>query len=228
MTRYASSHEVRRTSIPYSPVMKKYIISLVLVLATGANAQSFQFETGLSYVHPTGGHFRFIFPYTFKEDGNVWAPYVGLRTWLSSMIALRLAYQATATLEATATLVPLRPGEVRPAVLTPSVYRTRDKIDVVTFGPQFYFKLAPSLRLVLSPEASWVNDRGTAQYTYPNNSGSGTYSYSKNKVTFGGSVSLNYAIDAHWSIESGYRLVDADPSWNRKLHLFSGGMLYKF
>lgn len=208
--------------------MKKYIISLLLVLATGAKAQSFQFEAGLSYVHPTGGHFQSIFPYTFEESGNGWAPYVGVRTWLSSIIALRLAYQAPTTLEATATLVPARPDENRLTILTPSTYRFRDRIDVVTFGPQFHFKLAPSVRLILSPEANWVNDRGTAQYIYPNHLGGGSYSYSKNKVTLGGLVGLNYAIDPHWSIESSYRIVDADPSWNRKLHLFSGGLLYTF
>jgi len=208
--------------------MNKYVISLLLVLTTGAKAQSFQVETGLTYVHPTGGHFQFLFPYTFKEVGNAWAPYVGVRTSLSPMIALRLAYQATAKLEATATLVPPLPGEIRPTIFTPPVYRFTDKIDVVTFGPQFHFKLAPSLNLIISPEANWVNDRGTARYIFENSLVPHGYSYSKSKVTPGGSVSLNYAIDAHWSLESSYRLVDADPSWNRKLHLFSGGLLYKF
>lgn len=208
--------------------MKKYIISLLLVLATGASAQSFQVETGLSYVYPTGGQFRDFFPYTLKEDGNVWTPYVGVRTWVSSTVALRLTYQATTTVEATASLVPPQPGEVRPDIFTPPIFRLKDKIDVVTFGPQLHLKLAPALRLILSPEASWVDNRGTARSTYPTTLGGTRFSYSKSKVTLAGSVSLNYTIDPHWSIESSYRLVDADPSWNRKLHLFSGGLLYKF
>ncbi len=212
--------------------MNKYILSILLVLATGAKAQSLQFEAGLSYVHVTDADYRTSpAPFSVTEDQSAWAPYVGVRTELSSKIALRVAYQAIPELEATANYLypPFRPGEVVTLIARPQRVQYRDKIHIVTFGPQFLFQVRPSLLFIVSPEASWVHSRGTVQFSYPDNlSGGGIFSRKDQKVTLGGSASLNYAFNSHWSTELGYRLVDVDPSLDRKLHLFSGGLLFKF
>lgn len=197
--------------------MKSVWLILFFVVSKLA-AEPLQLEAGGSYIKVT--HARYETnpdPSIISEDNEIWSPYVGVRTRLTPSFALRLAYQFVSDLETRAIYsVPPGPGTVKPLIVTPARYR--DDLHVVSFGAQFSHPLSRSWTAILSPELNAVFDRGSVQYWE-----AATINRNHTKVTLGGSVALDYIINPAWSLEFGYRWINASASWDRYLNVFSVG-----
>lgn len=197
--------------------------------ASGAPAftPGFQAEAGVSYFIFDDAQYDNRAPApTSVDESDRAAPFVAATYAFTPQFGLRLSYQFVNNAEATAEYSQ-PPGSLLPIVVWGNY---RDDIHVVGLAPEFSFGLTQSISLALAPKLNWVASRGRIAYMTNNPTVQlvGPMRRNDDGFTLGASVRLTWAVGQRTSVNLGYEYVDLDPSFDRKAHVLSAGVAWRF
>lgn len=203
------------------------IVFLAVFAAVPAFGAGFQAEAGVSYFNFIDGQYERNPPLALsKDEPNRAAPFVAVSHAFTPRLALRLSYQfvnnARATIEHGSP-----PGSMLPIVV---FGHYRDDIHVVGLAPEFNFNLTPRFSFALAPKLNWVASRGMVAYstTDPLILLVGPQSRSEHGFTAGGAARVQWSLGPRAAVTAGYEYSDLDPSFERKAHIFSAGLAWRF
>ncbi len=186
---------------------------------------AFEAEAGVSYLIPRKASPEGFTPNSMDDSGKA-GPYIAGSFPLNDFLALRLSYHYFDNLHATATYSSA-PGSMLPVV----VYgQYNDDVHLASLASDFKFRVLPQLTLSVAPQLNWVASRGRVAFstTDPTVLLVGPHNANRSEFTGGASARGVWAFTPHTSVVLSYEYLDLHPSFGRKAHLVSGGVLWVF
>lgn len=209
--------------------MRTRILLVALAVAVPTFAQSNYFaEAGVGYAGLSGARFPTgqILPLADVDaDDGAWAPYLAAGYDFSERFALRASYTYLDGADATVTY---RGNEGSTQYFLTNRYEGRGHL--LSLAPEFKWRVTPAVVFSVAPELNWLYLRESiaTDTNMPHILVMADRVRSEEDLSLGGTASLQWAWSPAWTLAVRYRFVDLDPSWNRKAHVLSGGVIWRF
>jgi hypothetical protein len=199
---------------------------LLLLAAPLARALPLVPEVGVSYFWLRDARIASSSPVLAVDEPGRAAPYVALTYGVNARLGLRLSYHHIDDARTTSVLGS-PPGALLPIVVWEHL---RDDIHVASLAPEFTWPLGPTTLFAVAPQLNWVGSKGVVSYSTDNPLVLliGPTSRRDDGFTVGGSIRFRQALGTRAALSLGYQFVDLDPSFDRRAHVLTGGVSWRF
>ena len=106
----------------------------------------------------------------------------------------------------------------------------QDRVQAVSFSPEFRLAMTPKLSLTLAPELNWIFSQASlrTETDSPAISIIPFIERKSDKLTLGAALGAEWAATEKLTLSARYQFKDLDNSWDRQAHVFSAGLRFAF
>lgn len=165
---------------------------------------------------------------TLTEDDSTTVPYLAAGYTFNDWFQTRLAYQQFGRTTARSVADVVITGSGANSGQISMAYS--DKVRVLSFAPEFRWRVSGPFTLTIAPELNWVFSDAALRTstTSPAITIVPLISRKSDELTLGVSVGAAWTLSDRLSLVARYHYQDLDVGWKREAQVFSGGLQWKF